>query len=94
MYTDDYIDFWGNIYQKVSINEYDLSFGVFMTDPKGCLKEIGQESALDCIENGFEPLLPAQAAVALRLCEQEDDIDTVNSYEDKSSNSYSGKIKS
>ena len=70
MHTYDYIHYWGEIYQKVIINEYDLSFNDFMTNPEGCLLEIGQESAPDCIRNGFEPLLPAQAAVGLKLREK------------------------
>ena len=73
MYSDIYINYWGEIYQKLGFNEYDVSFGVFITEPKKYLKEIGQESAPECIDNGFEPLLPAQAAVALRLREQERD---------------------
>lgn len=76
MQTDGYINFWGNIYQKVNINEYDLSFDQFLCDPKGYLKEIGQESAPECIENGFEPLLPAQAKVVLRLREQEQELES------------------
>ena len=74
MYTDTYIDYWGEIYQKTRLNEYDLSFGIFMTDPEGYLEEAGQESAPDCIDNDFEPLLPAQAAVALIFREQEREI--------------------
>ncbi len=71
MQTYGYINFWGNIYQKVNINEYDLSFDQFLCDPEGCLHAIGQESAPECIENGFEPLLPAQAKVALWIKEQD-----------------------
>ncbi len=75
MQTYGYIKKWGDIYQKVVTNEYDLSFGVFMTAPKGYLKEIGQEYAPECIENGFEPLLHAQAKVVLRLREEGGDIE-------------------
>lgn len=67
MFSDTEIEYWAEIYIKLGISEYQFSFDSFLTDPASYLREIGQESALECINNGFEPLLAPQAKIVLKL---------------------------
>jgi len=69
MFLDSEIEYWAELYINLGISEYKLSFDSFLVDPHLYLKEFGQESATECINNGFEPLLPAQARVALSIRE-------------------------
>ena len=72
MFQDSYIEYWGEIYTKLKFDEYQVSFDSFLYRHEEYLRTFGQESAPYCIDNGFEPLLPEQAAVVVRLREKEE----------------------
>lgn len=60
---------WADIYEAVRVQDCNPAMTIerFMQDPWGNLKACGQESAFDCLSNGYKPLLPAQAAASKRI---------------------------
>lgn len=40
-YSDSHLNYWGDIYCRARLNEYDLPFAVFIRDPWKCLREFG-----------------------------------------------------
>ena len=63
-------EFWARVFVEARILESGITFDQFLTNPDYYLSSIGQETAPECIKNGFLPLLPKQAAVAKRLRDQ------------------------
>lgn len=66
MLNDAVIDHWAGIYQACGLRA-EISFERFLSDPWRYLREFGQETAPVLIEQGWRPLLPAQARVAREL---------------------------
>ena len=68
-YSDDYIEYWCYVYQRLGLAERSppVGFEDFLAAPHRTLRAIGQESAPECIAQGFEPLLPRQAEIALAI---------------------------
>jgi len=66
MLNDAVIDYWADIYQACGLRT-EISFERFLSDPWRYLREFGQETAPTLIEQGWRPLLPAQARVAREL---------------------------
>lgn len=58
------------IYIEARIADYGYSVEAFRAEPEAVLAACNQSSAPECIERGYRPLLPAQAAVAERLRQQ------------------------
>jgi hypothetical protein len=63
MLNDVVIDYWADIYRACGL-QAEISFELFLSDPWRHLREFGQETAPALIEQGWRPLLPAQARVA------------------------------
>lgn len=66
MLNDAVIDHWADIYQACGLRA-EISFELFLSDPWRYLREFGQETAPALIEQGWRPLLPAQARIARAL---------------------------
>lgn len=66
---------WENVYKLCRLSEANISLDQFLSSPWNILREQGQEGAVDSIRRGFHPLLPAQAAIARRLREEEKERD-------------------
>lgn len=55
------LDVWADIYAQAKIGELvTVPLSQFLLDPWTHLSGAGQESAIDCINTGHRPLLPAQ----------------------------------
>jgi hypothetical protein len=78
--SDAELDSWADIYAQAKIAELiQIPLSEFLQDPWAHLINSGQESALDCIENGYAPLLPAQARAGKAIRDRwasEDKIDS------------------
>ncbi|RJX72678.1 hypothetical protein [Pseudomonas sp. LS-2] len=62
------LDLWADIYCEARVSRItDVSFSKFLEAPAKHLDEAGQASALDCLERGHLPLMPAQVAAKRRL---------------------------
>jgi hypothetical protein len=66
MPNDAVIDYWADIYRTCGL-QTEMTFEVFLSDPWRYLRQFGQESAPALIEQGWRPLLPAQAHIAREL---------------------------
>ncbi len=76
MYSDEYLDYWGEVYMACSLSEPGIVFHEFLEDPWRCLCELGLQSAPVSLALGYQPLLPRQGQVARALWrrwEEEDD---------------------
>lgn len=60
-------ELWADIFEGLDMQSYGVSLHEFIKDPSGSMVAAGQESAFECLENGFMPLLPKQAAAAKRI---------------------------
>ncbi|MES1933283.1 hypothetical protein T35B1_11767 [Salinisphaera shabanensis T35B1] len=62
-------DFWREVYDACRLDSVPEApcFETFLEDPWHHLQTLGQSDAPTSMGHGFEPLLPAQAAVARRL---------------------------
>ncbi|KNH45203.1 hypothetical protein M5G27_29785 [Pseudomonas shahriarae] len=59
------LDLWADIYCKARLASLiDVTLSEFLQRPYEFLKESGQASALDCLENGFFPMMPAQVKIS------------------------------
>lgn len=67
MYSDEYLDYWGEVYTACRLSEPGIVFHEFLEDPWRCLCELGLQSAPASLELGLRPLLPRQAKVAQAL---------------------------
>lgn len=63
-YTDEHIDFWGNLYVQGRLKEEGVQFESFLADPWRALQGLGRAGDLDSVRDGYRPLLPAQAEIA------------------------------
>src|SRR5699024_4360286 len=63
-------DKWASIYDACHMRELGYTLEQFLETPWAALNAAGQGEALQSIEAGFEPLLPAQVHIARRLREQ------------------------
>jgi hypothetical protein len=62
------LDLWADIYCKARLaNLCPVTLSEFLQRPYDFLKESGQASALDCLENGFLPMMPAQVKASLDI---------------------------
>lgn len=66
MPNDAVIDYWADIYRTCGL-QTEMTFEIFLSDPWRYLRQFGQESAPALIEQGWRPLLPAQARIAREL---------------------------
>lgn len=66
-------DFWEAVYDACKLDAVPEApcFDTFLEDPWRYLTELGQAEAVASMAHGFEPLLPAQAAIARRLQAEE-----------------------
>jgi len=62
-------EYWSAVFEACRLGEQGEGLEDFLADPWAVLRRHGQESAPECLANGFRPLLPRQAAVARRLAE-------------------------
>lgn len=60
-------DQWAAVYDLCYLQEAGISRKHFLENPWRILREQGQGQAVASIRSGFLPLLPAQAAIVLRL---------------------------
>ena len=60
-------ELWADIFEGLDMQSHGVSLSEFIKDPSGSMVATGQESAFECLENGFKPLLPKQAAAAKRI---------------------------
>ncbi|MHB8743684.1 MAG: hypothetical protein ACYC9L_11230 [Sulfuricaulis sp.] len=67
MYSDEYLDYWGQVYTACRLSEPGIVFHEFLADPWRHLCELGLQSAPVSLELGYRPLLPRQAKVAQAL---------------------------
>ncbi|MDI2144901.1 hypothetical protein KBJ94_22895 [Pseudomonas sp. ITA] len=59
------LDLWADIYCKARLASLiDVTLSEFLQRPYDFLKASGQASALDCLENGFFPMMPAQVKIS------------------------------
>jgi hypothetical protein len=77
MLNDVVIDYWADIYRACGL-QAEISFELFLSDPWRHLREFGQETAPALIEQGWRPLLPAQARVARELAIAERRVECVS----------------
>lgn len=70
--------YWLSVYRACGLHKLKdaMTFAEFRQDPWKHLEDAGQGGAPASMDAGYEPLLPAQAAVAQRL----DDLDAIESY--------------
>jgi hypothetical protein len=62
------LNHWVEIFCEARIGRaLGISFSKFMENPKRNLELAHQETAPECLRNGFLPLLPAQAATSKRI---------------------------
>lgn len=69
-WTDEYIEFWGAVFQACRLHSAGLELDVFLEDPKGHLARLGLSDALEIMAGGFLPLRPDQARVRLGLVDE------------------------
>ena len=61
-------DTWADIYAQARVAELiSVTFSQFLQAPWEYLTTAGQETAVDCISNGFMPLLPKQAQASQKI---------------------------
>lgn len=60
-------EYWTEVFEACRLGEQGERLEEFLRDPWTVLRRHGQESAPECLANGFRPLLPRQAVVARRL---------------------------
>lgn len=67
--TNQTPDFWREVYDTCRLKDVPEApcIETFLEDPWHHLQSLGQSDAPASMAHGFEPLLPAQAAVAHRL---------------------------
>ena len=72
-YTDEYIDFWGDIYTaNPALFQRGILFHAFLEAPVELLTAVYQQTALPLQDDeDFYPLLPAQQRVSDRLMAEE-----------------------
>jgi len=70
---------WGVIYNACHMRELAYTLERFLENPWMALNAAGQGDALKSIDAGYEPLLPAQAGIAVRLQESDTAITTNDS---------------
>lgn len=70
-YTDEHLDYWGEVFSACRLHELGVTFSSFIASPWEMLALHGQESAPECLTQGYRPLLPRQAAIARRIREEE-----------------------
>lgn len=58
---------WTVVYAATHLAELGVRYAAFREAPWAHLHAHGMACALECLAHGFQPLLPAQAAVAKRL---------------------------
>ncbi len=63
-------ELWADIFEGLNMQAHGFTAEKFIEDPWGSLVAAGQDSAFECLENGFKPLLPKQAAAAKRIQEE------------------------
>jgi hypothetical protein len=63
-YTDEYLEFWGDLYVSGRLNEEGVDFEAFLANPWRHLQRLGRGRDVDSVRAGFRPLLPAQAEIA------------------------------
>lgn len=62
------LDVWAGIYAEARIAELiDIPFSEFCLNPWFFMTQADQETAIDCLINGFKPLLPKQLEVAAKI---------------------------
>ena len=62
-------EYWTEVFEACRLGERGERLEDFLRDPWTVLCRHGQESAPECLANGFRPLLPRQVAVARKLAE-------------------------
>ncbi|MES1927408.1 hypothetical protein [Salinisphaera sp. T31B1] len=67
--TNSTADFWRDVYDACRLEDIPEApcFETFVENPWHHLQSVGQSDAALSMARGFRPLLPAQAAIALRL---------------------------
>lgn len=58
---------WADIYKSLQLHSVGVTFKQFLLRPWEILIEQGQDTAMDCMDNDYLPLLPAQAKAALKI---------------------------
>lgn len=62
------LDLWADIYCKARLAQLcTVTLSEFLQRPYDYLNQSGQSSALDCLENGYLPLMPEQVRTATDL---------------------------
>lgn len=56
VYSDEYIDYWGDVFVALDLRQAGVDFERFLKSPERILREAG-----------IEPLLPEQAEAAARI---------------------------
>lgn len=61
-YTDEHLNYWGEIYCRANLIEYDLPFALFVRDPWKWLVKLGvNDPEMPTIGMSREPVLPADS---------------------------------
>jgi len=75
MYSNEYLEYWGEVYAVCRLFDYGTVFQEFLEEPWRCLCELGLQSAPVSLALGYQPLLPRQGQVAQGLWKRWEDED-------------------
>lgn len=67
-YTDEHLNYWGEIYCRASLLDYDLPFALFVRDPWRWLVKFGvNDPSMPTISVPEKPLLPKDTHAQKRV---------------------------
>ena len=63
IYSDNEIEFWGEVFTACRLYAEGVQFEGFLAEPELILSRFGMSDALEVMASGYLPLLPRQARV-------------------------------